>query len=160
MRSLADLDEAELVALADGDFQESVQSEARKLVPDAITTYEDVMLFSDDDQARIKAADKVLAIAGYQEKQATSLPSGITPETFALALMGLGQLAGIAQSSALAPQILKNVTPARTDPRIALPDPMTKAAQSSVLDRSESDNDQIISILQGERFEIRDRQDE
>ena len=113
---LSELSEEQLLSIADNDFQETIQSEAKSLSQQAMNTYQEVMLSSDDDKARVQAADKILSLAGFQEKQSSSLPSGVSEEVFKLALAGLGQLAGIAQSSGM-PQILRNVTPEKTDPR-------------------------------------------
>lgn len=156
MRLLSELSDGECAALADPEFQEVVQDNARELVSDAFDTYSDVMHSSDDDQARVKAADKILALAGYQEKQTQSLlPSGVSEEVFKIALAGLGQLAGIARSSASTSAILRDVTPAKSDPRPQL----AVAADDSPLNRKSAkesaDNDAIPAIISKERYEIR-----
>jgi len=144
----------ELAELADSDFQGTVQSEARTLVPDAFDTYREVMASSPDDQARLKAADKVISLAGFEEKQ-SALNSSISEEVFKMALAGLGQLAGIARVSSNVEAILRNVTPAASDPRavVALPSP---SVDDSPLNRKLPDeNEEVATILQKERYEIR-----
>ena len=164
MKLLSDLEDEELVALADADFQESVQSEARTLVPDALNTYATVMNSSDDDNARVKAADKIISLAGFQEKQNATLPSGVSEEVFKLALAGLGQLAGIAASSHATDAILRNVTPAKTDPRMLVDIETKHAVDDSPLNTSpknsdNNDNDEIVNLISKERYEIINRQE-
>ena len=156
MKHFSDLEDNEISLLADSDFQDTIQGEARELVESAFDTYRDVMSSSDDDVARVKAADKIISLAGYQEKQQSALPSGVSEEVFKLALTGLGQLAGIARSSSNAESILRNVSPAKTDPRPVLPEmlrddsPMNKA-------QLVPDNESIASVIAKERYEIFER---
>jgi hypothetical protein len=160
VRSLSDFEPEELAALADADFRETVVSEARSQIADAFDTYHEVMTSSDDDQARVKAADRIVALSGFEEKQ-TALPSGVSEEVFKLALAGLGQLAGIARASAPTDAIFRNVTPAATDPRL-LPSiqakddsPMNVRAEASLA--AEDDNAEIAMLFGKERYEIIDR---
>jgi hypothetical protein len=155
MRSLSDLEPEEIASLADEDFQEIVQSEARSHADLAIDTYVEVAERSDDDAARVKAADRILAIGGFQEKQSkTALPLGVSEEVFKIALAGLGHLAGIAQSSSSVNAILRNVTPAKTDPR-----PFVELKDDSPMNRQlpTDDNDAIVNVIAGERYEIIER---
>jgi hypothetical protein len=157
MRMLSDLEPEELALLADSDFRESVQVEARSLAADAFDTYTEVMHSSDDDQARLKAADKILSLAGIEEKQ-TALPLGVSEEVFKIALAGLGQLAGIARASSESSAILRNVTPAKSDPRAATL--IEESKDDSPMSRkpiTENDNDAIINAISGERYEIIER---
>jgi hypothetical protein len=121
MNPLDSLDPSELVSLSDSDFQETVKKHARAKVSEAFTTIEDVMASSDDDQARLVAASKILAIAKVDQEDSRVLPSSISEEVFRIALAGLGQIAKLA-SSTTETSVLKNVTPARSDPRLALID--------------------------------------
>jgi hypothetical protein len=159
MKGLCDYEPEELASLSDLDFQETVQAEARSRVNDAFNTYDEVMSSSEDDAARVKAADKILSLAGFSEKQSSTLLSGVSEEVFKLALAGLGQLAGIAQNSSSASSILRNVTPAAVDPR---PLALESLDDDSPLNRNpkvelENDNDAITNILSGERYEIINR---
>ena len=94
------LDPEELVLLSDVEFQAKVRKHARSKTADAMNVIEDVMHSSEDDQARLLAATKMLKIAKAEEEEKGSfLPSSIPPEVFAIALAGLGKLAGIAQAN-------------------------------------------------------------
>lgn len=159
MQRLSELEPEELALLADSDYQETVQAEARELTEDAFSVYTEVMHSSDDDQARLKAADKVIALAGFKEKQQEMvLPTSISEEVFKIALAGLGQLAGIARSSPEAQAILRNVTPAKTDPRpMTIPNPIDDSPMNRRGPQDEGDNDEIINIIGGERYEIIER---
>jgi hypothetical protein len=133
------LEPEELIALSDIEFQGHVRRHARSKAGNAMATIEEVMNTSDDDQARILAATKMLKIAkAEEEEKGTFLPSSIPPEVFAIALAGLGKLAGIAQAN-LPQAVLRNVTPASSDPRPFIPDdsplnaPMT-ASQRKLID--------------------------
>ena len=163
VKSLSDFEPEELASLADSDFQESIQSEARSLSANAFDVYSEVMASSDDDVARIKAADKIIAMAGFQERQQSSLPIGVSEEVFKLALAGLGQLAGIAKGSAVAPQFLRNVTPAKSDPRLnpmVLSKPQVDdSPMNQNRDSSLNDNDAIVDAVARERYEIINRQE-
>jgi hypothetical protein len=157
MNVLSDMDVEELALLADQDFREQVQVEARTLSGEAFDTYRDVMSSSSDDQARVKAADRILSLAGIEEKQ-NILPSGVSEEVFKLALAGLGQLAGIAKLPNASTSILKNVTPAKNDPRLIPQLEMPKDdspmnTKSIAID----DNDAILNVIAGERYEIYER---
>jgi len=115
MNPLDSLDPEELVAMSDGDFQDTIQKKARALAAQAMDTIADVMISSDDDQARLTGAFKTLDLAGARDKS-SALPFGITDEVFRIALAGFGQLASIAACTSPI-QTLRDVTPARTDPR-------------------------------------------
>lgn len=155
MDFLSELDVEDIVALSDESFRESVQDEARSLAGEAFDVYREVMSSSDDDVARLKAADKILSLSGIEEKQ-TALPSGVSEEVFKLALAGLGQLAGIARTSPEAAAILRNVTPAKSDPR-----PMLEVeVDDSPMNRREAykpSNDEVVNLIAGERYEIIER---
>jgi hypothetical protein len=152
---LSEMEPEELALLADSDFRESVQCEARSLAADAFNTYEEVMSTSDDDAARIAAADRIMKLSGGMEEKAM-LPNGVSEEVFKLAIAGLGQLAGIARSSSESSAILRNVTPAANDPR------HPSILQAQLIDdspmnrrlKSEDSNDEIANIIAGERYEI------
>jgi len=154
MDFLSDLDEEQVAALSDDDFQEAVQTEARSHAGDALRAYVEVATESDDDQARVKAADRLIAIGGFQEKaQKAALPSGVSEEVFRLAIAGLGQLAGIARSSASVDAILRNVTPAKVDPRPQVTVTIPALTDDSPLNRME-DNDEVVELFAKERYEI------
>jgi hypothetical protein len=158
MRLLSDMEPDELALLADEDFRESVQTEARSLSSEAFDTYVDVMHSSDDDGARVKAADKILSLAGIEEKQ-QQLPSSVSEEVFRIALAGLGKLAGIAQGAGVQ-QVFRDVTPAKADPRSAELMRLDIQPDDSPMSRrplDESDNDAVIDVIAGERYEIFDR---
>ena len=150
MRLLEDLEDDEVIFLADADFHEVIQNEARNMVSEAIDAYREVATSSDDDNARVKAADRIIALAGFEEK-GKELPSGISPEVFAQALAGLGVLAGIAQSSSAQSAILRNVSPAKSDPRPQFAIPI----DDSPMNRKVENPDQVL----GERYEIIERKD-
>ena len=155
---LSDLSDDEVAELCDEDYQETIQSEARTRVDQAFSVYDEIMVGSDDDQARAKVADKILALSGFKEKQQQSqLPSSISEEVFKIALAGLGQLAGIAQASNGVNAILRNVTPARSDPRPQLPEIDTSPMNRKPTRDEADDNDDIINAIGGERYEIFER---
>lgn len=145
MTALSELADEELLALSDLEFREQVQNEARLLAPQALETYQEVMTGAEDDRARVAAADKILLLAGVSDRQ-NALPVGVTAEVFASALAGLGKIVGIANVSDASASILRNVTPAKADPRmlIELPD-------DSPFNRTENlepdDNEDIINAL-------------
>lgn len=152
-RALCDLEDEELLALSSDEFCDSVEADAKLLVAEALETYSEVMHQDDDHGARVKAADKIMEIAGVR-KQQIALPQGISPEIFGLALAGLGQLAGIAKSSGASEQILRNVSPAKSDPRLVPQELLTPKA-SSRLPPSKPDNDSITEVIAHERYEIK-----
>jgi hypothetical protein len=115
------LDPKELVALSDIDFQDTVRKHARAKVADAFLTIEDVMDSSDDDQARLIAAGKILNIAKVDDERQKVLPLGVSEEVMKIALAGFAQLASIARDTTTT-AVLRDVTPARADPRPLLPD--------------------------------------
>ena len=121
MNPLDGLNPEELISLSDVNFQVKVKTRARALTAKAMETIEDVMDSSDDDQARLIAAGKVLNIAKVEQEDLKALPTGISEEVFRIALAGLGQLAAIA-AAARPPAHLIDVTPARADPRPFIPD--------------------------------------
>jgi len=117
MNPLEGLDPEELVKLSDVDFQERVRKHARAKTSDAMQVINEVMHESDDDQARLIAAAKMLKIAKAEEEEKTGvLPFGVSEEVFRIALTGLAQLASIASTNK-PPEVLRDVTPARADPR-------------------------------------------
>ena len=119
---LENLDPAELASLSDKDFQEKVRHHARGRISRVLTTIEDVMDNSDDDQARLIAATKYLKIAKAEEEEKSSfLPPGVSEEVFKIALAGIAQLASIARDTTATAKLI-NITPARTDPRPFIPD--------------------------------------
>lgn len=123
MNPLESLDPEELISLSDVDFQEAIRRHARAKTSDAMNTIENVMNSSDDDQARLLAAGKILKIAKAEEEDEKRglLGSGVSEEVMALALAGFAKLASIAAEGS--PQaILRNVTPAQSDPRPFIPD--------------------------------------
>jgi hypothetical protein len=152
-RALADLDDDELLALSSDEFSDSIEDAAKLLVSDALYTYSEVMDQDEDHGARVKAADKILELAGARKPQ-LALPQGISQEVFALAIAGLGQLAGIARDSAQSAAILKNVTPAKSDPRFA-PQELLVAKPSFSRIAPSSDNDSIVEAIAHERYEIK-----
>ena len=121
MNPLEGLDPQELLSLSDASFQEKVKTRARALTAKAISTIEDVMDSSDDDQARLLAAGKILNVAKVEQEDLKALPTGISEEVFRIALAGLGSLARIAADANLSEHLL-NVTPAKADPRPFIPD--------------------------------------
>ena len=126
---LAQLDPKELISLSDSGFQETVRKHARGKTALAMQTIQEVMTESDDDQARLIAATKILKIAKAEDEQSgTALPFGITEEVLKIALAGLGKLASIAGAN-LPSAVLRDVTPARSDPRPFIPDdsPLNRA---------------------------------
>ena len=111
---LAQLDPKELVSLSDSSFQETVRKHARGKTALAMQTIQEVMTESDDDQARLIAATKILKIAKAEDEQSgAALPFGITEEVLKIALAGLGKLASIAGAN-LPSAVLRDVTPARS----------------------------------------------
>lgn len=110
------LNSEELVQMANADFQVSIRSRAKALSAKALDVIEDIMSTSEEDDTRLAAATKVLSLAGVSDAT-KSLPLGVSEEVFRLALSGLGQLAGIASASTHVNAIMRNVTPAATDPR-------------------------------------------
>lgn len=120
MNPLERLSAEELVKLSDENFQDVIRQEARALSAQAMDTYEEVMASSDDDQARLMAADRVLKLSDAHDEK-LALPSGLTEEVFKIALAGLGSLAKIARASTNE-LVLKDVSPAKTDPRPVLTD--------------------------------------
>ena len=116
MNPLEDLKPEELIELSDQDFQEVVRKHAKGKTAEAMRTIQEVMTDSDDDQARLLAANKMLKLAKAEEEETSALPFGISEEVFLAALSGLGKLASIAQKNQPS-SILRNVTPAKADPR-------------------------------------------
>jgi hypothetical protein len=160
MRALSELEDEELASLSESDFSATLQAEARLSVPEALETISSVMSDSEDDNAKLKAADKILSLAGVKEKPQAMLPNGLTPELFAIALAGLGQLAGIANTSHVSDSILINVTPAKTDPRL-IPHIEVLEQLSSTVEHSsleEDDNSLVVEMFAKERYEIKERQ--
>jgi hypothetical protein len=158
MRLITNLTNDQILMLSDKDFQDSVEDEARTSVPEAFTTYRDVMSSSDDDKARIMAADKIMSLAGIEEKEDSKLSSGISEEVFKLALAGLSQLAGVVKSASASPEVLRNVSPAKTDPRPSFTSPL-ELTSDSPLDRMNNQSDtESERNPYGERYEIRNRE--
>ena len=153
-QSLSDLDDETLLALSTEDFALSVEEEAKLLMPNVLETYKDVMDQDDDQGARVKAAEKISELAGVK-KQELALPQGLSAEVFGLALAGLGQLAGIARMSGIQEQILKNVTPAKSDPRL-IPQELLETSKPKAprVGPKALDNEDIIGVIAHERFEI------
>jgi hypothetical protein len=119
---LEDISPEVLAGMSDTEYQGNVRKHARSKTIDAMHTIEDVMHNSDDDQARLIAANKYLKIAKAEEEEKFSaLPNGISPEVFAIALAGLGKLVSIAAGTTVSAR-LRDVTPAKADPRPFIPD--------------------------------------
>ena len=116
MNPLEGLDPDELVALSDVGFQEKVKKHARAKTAEAFDVISDVMHNSDDDQARLIAAGKYLHIAKVEDEKAMATPIGVSEEVMRIALVGLGQLVSIARDTTVTAH-LRDVTPARADPR-------------------------------------------
>lgn len=153
MRMLSDMASDELASLSDQDFQEVLQTEARSHADLAVQTYVDVAQSGEDENARVKAADRLLAVGGFQERNLGSgLPSGVSEEVFKLALVGFAQLAGIAKSAGSVNSILRDVAPARSDPRSA---EVARLTREPVPEPSPEPED--FRLFQGERYEIVDR---
>jgi len=118
---LEGLDPSELISLSDPDFRAKVKARGRALVQKAMRTYEEVMDDDDDPGARVLAADRIMKFA-EAEDTSKSLPTGISEEIFKVALLGLGSLAKIAGATTDTER-LRDVTPARADPRLTfIPD--------------------------------------
>jgi hypothetical protein len=156
VRLLSDMEPDELALLADADFHESIQGEARSRASDAFDTITSVMESSDDDMARLKAADKVLALAGIEEKR-EALPSSVSEEVFRIALAGLGKLAGIASASGFQSMILRDVSPAKADPRPLLESGLDDSPLNARPKPPIEDNEEIANLIAGERYEIFER---
>jgi hypothetical protein len=138
------LEPAELIALSDIEFQGHVRRHARSKAGNAMATIEEVMNTSDDDQARILAATKMLKIAkAEEEEKGVIMPFSISPEVLAIALEGLGKLARIAGANA--PQaILRDVTPASSDPRPFIADDSPLNKPLSIEQRKKFDEEILI----------------
>ena len=122
LNPLDDLNADELVTLTDVEYQGKVRKHARKRTAEAMNTIEDVMVNSDDDQARLIAATKMLKIAKAEdEERQLLLPVGVSEEVMKIALAGFGKLANLARDT-VQTSILRDVTPAKSDPRPSLPD--------------------------------------
>jgi hypothetical protein len=147
MNPLEGLDAAELISLSDGSFQERVKTRARALTAKAMTTIEDVMDSSDDDQARLMAAGKILNVAKVEQEDLKAIPLGISEEVMKIALAGFAQLASIARDTTTS-AVLRDVTLAKSDPRktFGLPDdsPMNTKVQSKPLDSYEVEGADVI----------------
>ena len=113
---LTDLSPSALSLMSDADFQESVKTHARGKSAEAIAAIEDVMHNSDDDNARLVAASKVLHMAKVEDEKSTALPIGVSEEVMKIALAGLAQAALLASNSGSS-AVLRDVTPAKADPR-------------------------------------------
>jgi hypothetical protein len=153
MPKLSDLSDEELASFADQDFRDSVKEEARDFASDAFDVYTDVMNTSDDDQARLTAANRVLELAGVKEEKSALSSFGVSEEVFKIALAGMCQLAGIARDSSSQSAILRNVSPAKSDPRLI---PALETKDDSPMSRSPrtENNDAVINAISGERYEI------
>jgi len=115
------IDGKELTTLSDPDFRQTVKARSRFLVEKAMRTYEEVMDDDDDPGARVLAADRIMKFA-EAEDTSKSLPTGLSEEIFKVALLGLGSLAKIAGATTESEK-LRDVTPARADPRLTfIPD--------------------------------------
>ena len=142
MNPLSDLKPEEILALSDSDFQGKVKDHARTRTAKALSTIEEVMDESDDDQARLIAATKMLKIAKAEDEQLVALPTGISEEVFRIAIAGLGKLAEIA-ADASPSSVLRNVTPASTDPRPFIADDSPLNRRPALLDSQESPDEDI-----------------
>ncbi len=109
MNPLDHLNPEELVKMSDSDFKETIKLRSRALSAKALRTYEDVADNSDDDGARVNAADRILKYAEAQD-ESRNIPLGLSAEVFQGALAGLAALASIARTNA-EPQAFRNVTP-------------------------------------------------
>jgi len=106
-----------LADLTDVEYQDQIRRHARTKTSEVLGVIQDVMHNSDDDQARLLAANKYLKLAKAEEEdKLAALPITVSPEVMMAALAGLGQLASIARDTT-STQVLKNVTPAKADPR-------------------------------------------
>lgn len=121
MNPLESLNPEELISLTDRDFQDSVKLRARALTGEAIEVIHEVMHESDDDQARLLAAGKILNVAKVEQEDLKALPLGVSEEVMRIALSGFAQLASIARDTTTTAK-LRDVTPARSDPRPFIPD--------------------------------------
>ncbi len=115
MNPLERLKPEDLVSLADPAYREAIKKRSRALSARAMDTFEDIMSTSDDDMARLTAADKIMKYSEAQEEQKL-LPQGVSEEVFRIALAGLVTLKTLAATSQNE-SILRNVTPASADPR-------------------------------------------
>jgi hypothetical protein len=140
MNPLDRLSPEELASLSDGEFQSTVQSHARAKVHKAFSTIEDVMNESDDDQARLIAAGKILKIAKVEDEERSIAPSAVSEEVLKIALAGLMQAALLARDTGPS-SILRDVSPARTDPRplTLIDDSPLNAAAPKAYDSSSPD---------------------
>jgi hypothetical protein len=112
------LDPNDMLQATDDEFQLHVRKRARAMAPQALETYQEVMLSSDDDQARINAADRVLKLSDAQEEKAPQ--ALISEDLLKGALAGLMMVAGIAKEGREKP-ILKDVSVPRADTRAVIP---------------------------------------
>ena len=119
---LSNLSIEELSSMSDMEFQGKIRHHARSRTDAALATIEDVMHNSDDDQARLLAANRYLKLAkAEEEERASALPFGVSEEVFRIALAGLGEIAQIAALTSPS-AILRDVSPAPADPRPIVPD--------------------------------------
>lgn len=158
MDFLSDLDPEVIALLSDSDFEEGVKREARSLAGDALNTYREVALEGEDEKARVLAADRLLSLGGIDDSSQSSLPSGVSEEVFKIALAGLVSLGKIAQSSPSSPLILRDVTPARSDPRFAETSELSLPAPTPPVIENPPSLPKEHSLVAKERYEIRDRQ--
>ena len=113
------LDPDEMLQSSDADFQLHVRKRARAMSPQALETYREVMAESDDDQARINAADRVLKLSDAQEEKAPQ--ALISEESLRAAIAGLAVAAAIAKEGRERP-ILKDISTPKVDTRPAIPE--------------------------------------
>lgn len=159
MDFLSELDADVIAQLSNEDFEDHVVFEAKSLAGEAFDTYREVMTSSEDDRARIAAADKVLSLAGVNDNR-SSLPSGVSEEVFKIALSGLCQLASIAKASPKSSEVLRNVTPSRSSyqDQDSLPKISAPINAPGHLSQPEPINE-TMTFVSKERYEINDRSD-
>lgn len=158
MDFLSELEPEIIAQLSNEDFEDKVRSEAKSLAGEAIDTYRDVMNNGEDDKARVLAADRVLSISGIDSEN-KSLPLGVSEEVFKIAIAGFAQLASIARNSSSSNQILRDVSPAKSDPRKSEVSLLESSSQESSLEQIplKESNEEIVNVIAKERYEIVDR---
>jgi len=103
-----------LIESSDAEIVDVVKRQARVRLADAFSTYDDVMHSSDDDRARIAAADKMVSLAGADSVLVGSL--GISEEAFQAAFIGMAHMAGAVIAGRRIDEIIRNVTPEKAPP--------------------------------------------
>ena len=130
------LDPNDMLQATDDDFRFHVRKRARALSPQALETYNEVMCSSDDDQARINAADRVMKLSDAQEEKAPQ--ALISEDALKAALGGLLVLANIAKEGRERP-ILKDISTPKVDTRMAIPALPPQGVESERQSENEED---------------------